>query len=89
METKVEATRVAEIEPEVWDCGDYVEYITGDFPCYKDLESMEKAFAEEGIELWNYPLEEISHAMENNEHLCLVRFTNEYGGYDYRWCEIK
>ena len=54
-----------------------------------DIKLIEKAV---GNELWNYPLTEIDHIVENNINVVLVQCLewNHNGGYDtvYRWCEV-
>lgn len=79
----------AYFDSEVWEVADYVEHITDDRPCYNDLKSMEADFQTKGLDLWNYPLNEIEHIIENELKVCLVRFENMYGGYEYRWCEFE
>ena len=42
------------------------------------------------FELWDYPITEIDHILENDIDVVLVRFPelcDEYG-YEYRFCEI-
>ena len=73
----------------VWDVQDYVEEVTGNRPYYTSLDEMEKDFQERDICLWNYPIDEIEHIIENELNVCLVRFEELYGGYEYRWCELK
>lgn len=67
------------------DSMEYVELVTGDEPVdnisLEELEEME-------LDLWNYPLTEIEHIIENNLNVVLVRFPEMYGGYDYRFCEV-
>ena len=43
-----------------------------------------KGIEENEICLWNYPLTEIDHIIENNIDVVLVRFTDDYDGYEYR-----
>ena len=40
------------------------------------------------LELWDYPITEIDHILENDIDVVLVRFPELYGGYEYRFCEI-
>lgn len=40
------------------------------------------------FELWDYPITEIDHILENDIDVVLVRFPELYGGYEYRFCEI-
>jgi len=41
-----------------------------------------------GIQEWDYPLEEYKHIAENNIECVSVRFLDNMGGEEYRWCEI-
>lgn len=75
-------------DSKVWDVCDYVEEITSIRPCYETLEEMEEDFNNKNIDLWNYPLNEVEHIIENGLNVCLVRFSDDYGGYVYRWCEL-
>ena len=52
------------------------------------LEAFEDLKKENGIEEWDYPLEEYEHLVENGIKAVPVRFWNVYGDYDYRFCEI-
>ena len=58
-----------------------------------DIEFIEDVLAYEGIELWNYPLSEIDHIVENKLNVVLVdcmvvnEETNEFE-YQYRWFEV-
>ena len=73
-----------------YDSADYIEEVTGYRP-YEDvtLEECEKILKEREVCLWNYPLTEIDHIIENNINVILVRFPENYGGYDYRFCEVS
>ena len=79
----------ASFDNEVWDVQDYVEEVAGGRPCYTSLDEMETDFAEKDICLWSYPICEVEHIIENELKVCLVRFETMYGGYEYRWCELK
>ena len=79
----------ADFDNIVWDVQDYVELITGSKPCYTSLEEMEKDFKEKNICLWNYPICEVEHIIQNELKVCLVRFEELHGGYEYRWCEME
>jgi hypothetical protein len=69
---------------------DYIEMVTGGRPAYNlSLDKMEKLFERKEICLWNYPLTEIEHIIENDMKVVLVRFPDEYGGYEYRFCEMN
>lgn len=72
-----------------WDSAEYVEEVTGCRP-YKNitLKELEDLFKEEEICLWNYPLTEIEHIIENELKVVLVRFPEDIGEYEYRFCEI-
>ena len=52
------------------------------------LNEFETLKEENGIEEWDYPLEEYEHLADNGIKAVPVRFTELYGGYDYRFCEI-
>lgn len=78
----------ANFSNEVWDVQDYVEEITGSKPHYTSLNDMEKDFEEKDICLWNYPICEVEHIIQNKLKVCLVKFETLYGGYEYRWCEL-
>lgn len=47
----------------------------------KELEEME-------LDVWNYPLDELDHIVENDLRVILVRFPKDKEKYEYRWCEI-
>ena len=53
------------------------------------LEEFTKWKEENGIEEWDYPLEEYKHISENDIICEPVRFADPYGGYEYRFCEVK
>lgn len=78
----------ASFDNEVWDVQDYVEEVLGIRPYYTSLNKMEKDFEENDICLWNYPICEVEHIIENKSKVCLVRFKTIHGGYEYRWCEL-
>ena len=72
-----------------WDSADYLE----EFAEYRPSEDVtlgefEEILEEREINLWNYPLTEIEHIIENEINVVLVRFPDEYDGYDYRFCEV-
>ena len=53
------------------------------------LEEFEEILEENKICLWNYPLTEIDHIIENDIDVVLVRFPEmDASGYEYRFCEI-
>lgn len=73
-----------------WDSADFLEEYAGYRPCENvTLEKFEKILKKNEVCLWNYPLEEIDHIIENNIDVVLVRFPKMYGGYEYRFCEIS
>jgi hypothetical protein len=75
----------------------YLEEITG--KCYfidgeNDIEFINQTLEENGIkELWDYPLSEISHIVDNNLDVVLVDCmvvnpkTDEFE-HEYRWFEV-
>ena len=71
----------------VYDVQDYVQEVTGNRPSYTTLLEMEEEFEEKDLCLWNYPINEVEHIIENELNVCLVRF-KAINGYEYRWCEI-
>ena len=79
----------ANFDNEVWDVKDYVEEVTGCRPAYTSLDEMEKDFENNDICLWNYPINEVEHIIENSLNVCIVRFEDLYGGYEHRWCELR
>ena len=73
-----------------WDSAEYVEEVTGYRPPANiTLKELEDLFKEEEVCLWNYPLTEIEHIIENELEVVLVRFPEYTGGYEYRFCEIS
>ena len=74
----------------------YLETITGKYYIIRgedDIEFIEGAIAHEGIELWNYPMSEIDHIVENNLNVVLVdcmvvnEDTDQFE-HQYRWFEV-
>ena len=76
----------------------YLEAVTG--KCYivsgdYDVDFIQEILVENGYtdELWDYPLSEIDHIVENNLNVVLVDCMiwnddiNEYG-HEYRWFEV-
>ena len=74
----------------------YLEGITGQ--CYiisgdNDIDFIQNIFDKWGYELWNYPLSEIDHIVENNLDVVLVecmvyhKAKKEYE-HVYRWFEV-
>ena len=90
---------------EVLDIQEYLELITNEWgkkygdielPNYSEIETLEEfeEFLQElyeinNISIWNFPINEVKHIIENELTVVLVRFQDIYGGYEYRWCEIK
>jgi len=73
----------------MWDIEDFMEEYYDYRPTEMlTLEEWETYKEENGIEEWDYPLEEYGHLVENNLKCVPVRFSELYGGYNYRWCEI-
>lgn len=44
---------------------------------------------ENGIEEWDYPLDEYKHIAENDINAVPVRFASTELEYDYRFCEVN
>lgn len=74
----------------------YLEAVTGD--CYiirgaNDIESIEVILDDYSLELWNYPLSEIDHIVENNLNVVLVdcmvvnEETDQFE-HQYRWFQV-
>lgn len=75
---------------ECFDSADYIEEVTGCRPFTNvSLEECENILQEKDICLWNYPLTEIEHILENDIDVILVKFPYFYGGYEYRLCEVQ
>jgi hypothetical protein len=73
-------------DDDCFDSADYVEFVAGCRPTENvTLEQLEKM----KLDVWNYPLTEIEHIIENHIPVVLVRFPETYGGYIYRFCELK
>lgn len=66
------------------DSADYLELIgfNRNDVTLEELHQME-------LDLWDYPITEIEHIVENCIPVVLVRFPEMYGGYDYRFCEVS
>lgn len=73
------------------DVNEFIEIYYEDYDADYELMSLEE-FQEfkknNGIEEWDYPLEEYEHLAENGIKAVPVRFADYYGGYDYRFCEV-
>ena len=74
----------------------YLEAVTG--KCYiirgvNDIETIEVILEDYDLELWNYPLSEIDHIVENGLNVVLVdcmvvnEETDEFE-HEYRWFEV-
>lgn len=81
---------------QIYSPQNYLVAVTGD--CYvvrgdNDIEEIEIILDDYGYCLWNYPLSEIDHIVENNLNVVLVdcmvydNETNEYK-HVYRWFEV-
>lgn len=72
----------------------YLKEITGKWVQSKERSEIELIEKTVGDELWNYPLTEIDHIVENNINVVLVACLEWRGDdasdYDivYRWCEV-
>lgn len=69
--------------------------ITGE--CYairgvNDIETIQSILQDHGLELWDYPLSEIDHIVENNLNVVLVDCMVSNDKYEfehhYRWFEV-
>ena len=74
----------------------YLEAVTGKYYVAReddDIKFIEDRLALDGLELWNYPLSEIDHIVENDLDVVLVECmvcndgTREFE-YKYRWFEV-
>lgn len=95
----------AKFSNEVLDIQEYLELIVNqmeenygeiDLPSYSEIETLEEfenflqeLYETNDISIWNYPINEVKHIIENELSVVLVRFEELYGGYEYRWCEIE
>ena len=81
---------------QIYSPQNYIEAVTGN--CYlirgdNDIEEIEEILADYGYELWNYPLSEIDHIVENKLNVVLVDCmvwdddAVEYK-HEYRWFEV-
>ena len=76
---------------ELYSPQSYLELVTGN--CYVirygDVAEIEKILAENGLHLWNYPLCEIDHIVENNLDVVLVECASTERPYaqELRWFE--
>lgn len=81
---------------QIYSPQNYLEGITG--YCYiingdNDIDFIQKVFDEEGYELWNYPLSEIDHIVENELDVVLVEcmvYNEDEKEFEhvYRWFEV-
>lgn len=75
----------------------YLELVTG--KCYvvrhdNDIKAIESILKQNDLELWNYPLSEIDHIVENDVNVVLVDcmvWNEDYGEFEhiYRWFEVE
>lgn len=81
---------------QIYSPQNYLMAVTGE--CYiirgeNDIESIEIILEDYDLELWNYPLSEIDHIVENNLNVVLVDCmvvnpeTDEFE-HQYRWFEV-
>ena len=76
---------------------DYLELVTGKYYVVRgddDIETIESILKENGYNLWNYPLSEIEHIVENSLNVVLVDclfYDEEKSEFEhiYRWFETK
>lgn len=81
---------------QIYSPQNYLEGITGQ--CYiisgdDDINFIQNVFKVEGYELWDYPLSEIDHIVENNLNVVLVEcmvYNKEIKEFEYiyRWFEV-
>lgn len=76
----------------VYTAPSYLKEITGKWIQTKGMSEVELIEETVGNELWNYPLTEIDHIVENNINVVLVACIkwNCEDDYNivYRWCEV-
>ena len=71
------------------DINDFIEKYYNDRPIeMMTLKEFEEYKEKNGYEEWDYPLEEYEHIAENEIKCKPVRFSGQYIGYEYRFCEI-
>lgn len=81
----------------IYSVQDYLEAVTE--KCYiisgeDDIEFTHNVLAHEGLELWDYPLSEIDHIVENKLNVVLVdcmvvnEETDQFE-HQYRWFEVR
>lgn len=87
---------MAKFLDECMDSADWVEEVTGYRPVddvftLKELDEMQKTDIFDDCCHWDYSLEETSMLATESDYNCnayvLVRFSDEFGGYVYRWGE--
>lgn len=71
------------------DIQDFMELYYGYRPIsFWTVEEFNSWKASNEVEQWDYPLDEYVHLAENNVKAVPVRFTGDWDGYDYRFCEL-
>ena len=81
---------------QIYSPQNYLDEVTGN--CYihdgdNDIEFIEKILYQNGYELWNYPMSEIDHIVENEIDVVLVdcmiwNESKEEFEHCYRWFEV-
>lgn len=75
---------------------DYLDAVTGNYYCIDgddDIEFIQRILAQNEFELWDYPMSEIDHIVENELNVVLVdcmvwnKKTKEFE-HQYRWFEV-
>lgn len=89
---------MAKFMNECMDSADWVEEISGyrpvdDVITLEYLAELSKTFDEDIVSnYWDYPLSETDMLATDedkaDQEFVLVRFSDGYDGYEYRWCEI-
>lgn len=84
------------LSKEVYSPQHYVEAVTGNYYIFRNdatiLDDIQNLLRMNGFEnLWNYPLTEIEHIVENKINVVLVDvsdFENDVWTTEYRWFEV-
>ena len=80
----------------IYSVQDYLEVVTEKYYIIRgedDVEFIHNVLGHEGLELWDYPLSEIDHIVENNLNVVLVdcmvvnEETDQFE-HQYRWFEV-
>ena len=81
---------------QIYSPQNYLDAVTGNCYCISgdnDIGFIQRVLAQNGFELWDYPMSEIGHIVENELDVVLVDCmvwddgTGEYQ-HEYRWFEV-